>query len=134
MNAAMGGGEGSDPRPPPPRDLMYKRDSQLRSPANLFVFLDVEPLSICFASFEMPLPIAGSGIPSYGGALHDKAGVLSFADGHVETHRWFTPLMRPFPTDPKFDWAYHLYNWDEPDMRYLRMRSHDLLAESAWKP
>jgi hypothetical protein len=59
------------------------------------------------------------------GALHDrKSGVLSFADGHSEAHRWKNPVLRtsnqslvsnphPVPSDPT-------------DVSYIRSHSHHL--------
>jgi prepilin-type processing-associated H-X9-DG protein len=31
----------------------------------------------------------------YPSGLHNRRGVLAFADGHVEVHRWLNPLTMP---------------------------------------
>jgi prepilin-type N-terminal cleavage/methylation domain-containing protein len=62
------------------------------SPSQLFVFLDMNPDSICWPFFGTFMqPSAGTRFFMYPGALHAKSGVLSFADGHVETHLWKDP-------------------------------------------
>ncbi len=66
----------------------YLRSSQLAadSPVNRFVFIDVNPASICTPAFGMDMSLASwVHLPS---DLHRQRGVLAFADGHVEAHRW----------------------------------------------
>jgi prepilin-type N-terminal cleavage/methylation domain-containing protein/prepilin-type processing-associated H-X9-DG protein len=59
-------------------------DLALADPAGLFVFTDVNPGSICHSGFVVSsqwfyhLPFTG----------HGGAGVLAYADGHVERQRW----------------------------------------------
>ncbi len=102
----------------------YKRASQLIKPAELFVFIDVEPLSICYTPFEIPVSNT-QGYFTAPGALHGrKSGVLSFADGHSESHRWKRPVVRNTTTtliaDP------HPVTSDRQDVSYIRARSHHL--------
>jgi len=122
MNDYLNGG--AQQYAPIPPVTFYKRNSEFGKPAELFVFMDVEPLSICYTPFEIPV----SNTQSYftaPGALHDKkTGVLSFADGHSESHRWKKPVLRianpglisnphPVPSTPQ-------------DVGYIRARSHHL--------
>jgi len=70
---------------------LYMKCSQLAadSPANRFVFMDVNPASICtpaFGVFMNELEFI-----HYPSDLHRGRGVVSFADGHVETHKWVDP-------------------------------------------
>lgn len=59
-------------------------------PSLIFLFGDVNPANVCYPAFVINM--AGSDsfyhLPS---TLHSKAGVLVFADGHVETHKWTDP-------------------------------------------
>jgi hypothetical protein len=56
------------------------------SPVNRFVFMDVNPPSICTPAFGVDMDDQEFiHYPSY---LHNRQGVVSFADSHVETHRW----------------------------------------------
>ncbi|MBI4658017.1 MAG: hypothetical protein HY735_04060 [Verrucomicrobia bacterium] len=62
------------------------------SPSQLFVFQDVNPASICFPAFIVRMP--GNPIDGffhYPAANHNRSGVLAFADGHAESHRWQDP-------------------------------------------
>ncbi len=66
----------------------YAKTSQLSadSPANRFVFTDVNPGSICTPAFGVDMNrLLWIHYPS---DLHRQAGVLAFADGHAEAHRW----------------------------------------------
>ncbi len=76
--------------------LVYKKISDFSRPGprNTFVFADESPLSIDDGFFVMPmdtydpnnLPVKSwVNVPA---AYHSNAGTLSFADGHVETHKW----------------------------------------------
>ncbi|HOX04065.1 MAG TPA: type II secretion system protein [Candidatus Paceibacterota bacterium] len=58
------------------------------SPANLFVIGEVHPDSICrpfFGVYMEPTPTRWYHIPA---SYHSRGGDFSFADGHVEGHRW----------------------------------------------
>jgi prepilin-type N-terminal cleavage/methylation domain-containing protein len=56
------------------------------SPANRFVFADVNPASICTPGFGVDMT-QGTWI-HYPSDQHRLRGVWSFADGHIELHRW----------------------------------------------
>jgi prepilin-type N-terminal cleavage/methylation domain-containing protein/prepilin-type processing-associated H-X9-DG protein len=67
---------------------VYLKTSQLTadSPVNRFVFTDVNPASICTPGFGVDMSLSTwIHLPS---ALHRQRGILAFADGHVEPHRW----------------------------------------------
>jgi prepilin-type processing-associated H-X9-DG protein len=69
----------------------YAKESDIVIPAHTFVFMDEHPDSINDASLAVAMIPSGAvvgalvDIPS---ALHDGAAAVSFADGHVELHRW----------------------------------------------
>src|SRR5439155_5620042 len=122
MNDYLNGG--AEQYAPVPPVTFYKRNSQFGKPSELFVFIDVEPLSICYTPFEIPM----SNTQSYftaPGALHDRRfGVLSFADVHSESHRWKKPVLRTstaaLVSNP------HPVQSDRTDVSYIRARSHHL--------
>ncbi len=122
MNDYLNGG--AQQYAPVPPVTFYKRNSEFGRPAELFVFIDVEPLSICYTPFEIPV----SNTQSYftaPAALHDKkAAVLSFADGHSESHRWRKPVLRI--ATPALISNPHPVQSDSQDVSYIRARSHHL--------
>lgn len=71
------------------RYRVFHRANDLNDPAGLMLFVDVNPNSICRPCF---------GVLMDGGAQtrflhlpashHSRSGVISFADGHAESHRW----------------------------------------------
>jgi prepilin-type processing-associated H-X9-DG protein len=63
------------------------------SPANRFVFTDVNPANICTPAFGVDMSLASW--THYPSGLHNRRGVLAFADGHVEVHHWLNPLTMP---------------------------------------
>ena len=68
--------------------------------SSLLVFLDERPDSINDGSFYTAMEGDGitPGVPriiDYPSALHGGAGNLSFADGHVKSHRWLDPDTVP---------------------------------------
>ena len=117
---------GAEQYAPVPPVTFYKRSTEFRRPAELFVYLDVEPLSICYTPFEIPTSDTQAYFTAPA-ALHDqKTGVLSFADGHAESHRWKKPVLRvsnsSLVSNP------HPVTSDPQDVNYIRTRSHHLLA------
>ena len=67
-------------------------DMAMGSPSSLFVFQDTHPNSICMPAFIVYMPgTEVDGFYHYPSSLHRGSGTVSFADGHVETHRWHDP-------------------------------------------
>jgi prepilin-type N-terminal cleavage/methylation domain-containing protein len=64
-------------------------DLALDSPENRFVFVDVNPANICTPAFGVDMNLQD--IIHYPSDLHRNVGVLTFADSHVETHKWVDP-------------------------------------------
>ena len=94
---------------------VYSKLGQVQriSPSQLFVFLDMNPDSICWPFFGTFMqPTAGARFFMYPGALHSKSGVLSFADGHVETRVWKDPR-----TVSPGRISFHNHNQPSPDNR-----------------
>lgn len=57
------------------------------NPSQLFTFLDVAPLNLCYPGFVLYMGNSGYFFhrPS---VEHNNSGVLAFADGHVEPRKW----------------------------------------------
>ncbi len=88
-------------------------------PAGLFLFADVNPNSICWPYFGVQM--AYDSIFNWPGASHNRGGIISFADGHVEHHRWRDPR-----TITAFSLAYHVHQDSSPgneDLVWLRERT-----------
>ncbi len=100
MNCYMGSYTNSN-MTPVNLDLTYRlywKTSDLikDGPANRFVFIDVNPASICTPSFGVAM--SQNSFTHYPSHLHNRKGVVTFADGHVETRRWVDPrTCREFP-------------------------------------
>ena len=73
----------------------YLKTSQLNadSPANRFVFTDVNPANICTPAFGVDMALAKW--IHYPSGLHNRRGVLTFADGHAEVHHWLDSRTMP---------------------------------------
>ena len=56
--------------------------------AKIFLLLDVLPENLCLPGFVVNMPGGADGFYHYPSSLHKRGGVVSFADGHVEAHRW----------------------------------------------
>ena len=87
--------------------------------AGMFTFLDVHPDSICWPYFGVQM--INDSFFNFPNSSHNRGGVVSFADGHVEYHRW-----RDQRTIAAFSRDYHLHN--EPsagnqDLVWLRQRT-----------
>lgn len=95
MNCAIGEGNfATGPVNPLVRQVTRNSDFGNRPPQQVFVFLDEHPDSINDPLFWVPN--SATNLPDIPGALHDGAGWLTFADGHLELHAWQSPeLTRP---------------------------------------
>jgi prepilin-type N-terminal cleavage/methylation domain-containing protein len=64
----------------------------LDKPAERFAFMDVNPANICTPGFGVDMSL--DMIIHFPSALHRGLGVVSFADSHVESHKWLDPRTR----------------------------------------
>jgi prepilin-type N-terminal cleavage/methylation domain-containing protein/prepilin-type processing-associated H-X9-DG protein len=104
-----------------PRYTIFKKHGQLsgRMPSGTFLFLDVNPDSICWPYFGMYMD--RDSFFNFPNSSHNEGGVLSFGDGHVEHHRWRDPrTVRGYSAN------YHGHNDSSPnnaDLAWLRERT-----------
>lgn len=73
---------------------LYFKSGELNAdnPVNRFLFIDVNPASICTPAFGLDMTSDRFiHVPS---SFHRNSGVVSFADGHVEAHKWLDPRTR----------------------------------------
>jgi hypothetical protein len=64
----------------------FRRMQDVATPSDIFLTMDVNPDTICMPHFRVMMDSpTWFHVPS---TLHKKSGVLSFIDGHVESHKW----------------------------------------------
>ena len=74
------------------RTYLKMADLANDGPANRFVFIDVNPASICTPAFGVDMSLQT--FIHYPSSLHFGTGVLSYGDGRVETRKWVDPRTR----------------------------------------
>jgi type II secretory pathway pseudopilin PulG len=85
-----------------PNFRLYRKTSDLVDPAQRFLFIDGNPQSLCCPAFMVT--VHAEAFFHYPGTYHRRAAVVSFTDGHIETHRWLNsrtdrkvPLYQTIP-------------------------------------
>jgi prepilin-type N-terminal cleavage/methylation domain-containing protein/prepilin-type processing-associated H-X9-DG protein len=100
-----------------PDYVQFFKSSELVNPTGIFLFIDEHPDTINDGFFVNNLDeYAWGNLPA---SFHNGASTLSFADGHIEPHRWViggpTGTIRPgrkggvggtFPASPKTDFEW----------------------------
>jgi prepilin-type processing-associated H-X9-DG protein len=92
----------------------------------LFTFIDEHPDSIDFVSFWVKdrQNSTSSGSGSWPSSLHGGAATLSFADGHVELHKWLDPRTKqPVTYLQRVPLGFGAS--DNVDVRWLQERAFD---------
>jgi prepilin-type N-terminal cleavage/methylation domain-containing protein/prepilin-type processing-associated H-X9-DG protein len=124
MNVYVGWGDQAYRNlPDEQRFLVYRKSSQISrpSPASLLVFVEVNPDSICRPFFGIYEDANTQRIYHYPAAYHQNSGVNSFADGHVESHKWRDPrTIKPTATD------LHSHDFSVPgdqDVQWMKERA-----------
>ncbi len=69
-------------------------------PAERFVFMDVNPASICTPAFGVDMNLQS--IIHYPSFLHRGLGLVAFADSHIESHKWLDPRTRKTVTGANY--------------------------------
>ena len=92
----------------------YRKLTSINTPAagNLWILLDENPYSIDTGSFDVSMFADPTCLGSSPGTYHNYGCSISFADGHVELHRWhdtrtqltsrYQPDIRKFGGPPDF--------------------------------
>lgn len=73
---------------------LYFKSGELNAdnPVKRFLFIDVNPASICTPAFG--LDMTSDRFIHFPSSFHRGGGVISFADGHVEGHKWLDGRTR----------------------------------------
>jgi len=100
---------------------VFWKQSQMTtpSPAGTFLFQDVQSDSICFPYFGVRMQ--DESFFNFPSSAHNQRGVISFADGRVECHRWTDSR-----TIQAYSPEYHVHDdpsSGNPDLAWLRERT-----------
>jgi len=95
LNAYMGWALGSEELTGGYTIFHKTSDLAQASPACLFTFQDVHPDNICFPAFVVRMPGEEESFYHYPSSQHHGRGILTFADGHSESHPWTDPRTMP---------------------------------------
>lgn len=116
LNCYMGWAVEKDEQTRDYKIFLKRSDMAGASPSGLFLFQDVHPDNLCFPAFKVNMPGGEEALYHYPSSLHNRRGVIVFADGHTESHRWqdarTTPPVTggllahwdPSPRNPDLDW------------------------------
>jgi prepilin-type processing-associated H-X9-DG protein len=96
-------------------------DHRRLAPVNCWVFGDEHEDSINDGKFEVNY--APTGWDELPAARHNRRGAFSFADGHVETHRWVDPRTLVPSSRAKNGQIVAASQADSPDVHWLFERS-----------
>jgi prepilin-type N-terminal cleavage/methylation domain-containing protein/prepilin-type processing-associated H-X9-DG protein len=122
MNAYVGHRGGAFKGVPDSRYTIFRKGADIKTMASssLMVFVDVNPESICRPLFAVYMD--QEQMCHYPASHHNGSGNISFADGHIETHRWLDPRV----ARPRKGLIWHNHNEPVPgsvDLRWLRARA-----------
>ncbi len=78
---------------PDDRFVNFRKQDQIISPAQTFTFVDEREDSIDDGAFGVNMLAVGAGsqLVNWPASYHNRAGGVTFADGHAEIHRWLDP-------------------------------------------
>ena len=100
--------------------MTFKKDTEIPvKPEGLFTFVDVNPDSICWPYFGVYMN--QESFFNFPNSSHSRGGVVSFADSHVEYHKW-----RDERTIKAYSADYHFHRDVSPrnvDLSWLRDRA-----------
>ncbi len=91
------------------------------SPANRFVFSDVNPGSICTPGFGIDM--SQQTFIHYPSSLHGGMGVVAFTDSHVVSHKWLDPRTRKGLTTGSQHIPHNDPSPNNPDLIWLAERT-----------
>lgn len=105
-------------------------DFAVSDPTRVFTFLDVSPGNLCYSAFVTHLGSLEGLFYHLPSAEHDGSGVLAFADGHVEAHKW---ADRQTVEESRKKWIpnhWTLYMQGNRDLEWLKSRASHRRGEA----
>ena len=90
--------------------------------SKLFTFIDVSPPSVCFPGFKLFMGTSGLFFHRPN-ADHNEGGVLAFADGHIETHKWTSQSTIQDSFAGGTDGSHFLFDPGNPDLAWLQQHA-----------
>lgn len=71
---------------PAPGFQIFLKSTDVRRPADIFVFGEIHPYSICRPQFGVHMQMPS--VYHFPGNQHGRVSTFTFADAHAENHRW----------------------------------------------
>jgi len=90
-------------------------------PARRFLFMDVNPASICTPGFGVNM--VQDTMIHYPATAHNGQAVVSFADNHVESHKWIDFRTRASLRGTTDHIPHDLVTSKNPDLQWIRERT-----------
>ena len=120
LNSYLGYAGAWDTRLSTAYQVFYKYSELTRAmPGGTFTVMDVNPDSICWPYFGVHM--AKDSFFNFPNSAHNRGGVVCFADGHVDYHKW-----RDQRTITAFASRYHDHDQSSPgnlDLAWIRDRT-----------
>ncbi len=91
--------------------------------SRLYTFVDTAPLSVCYSAFVVFMGGSGTFFWHRPTVEHNNSGVLSFADGHAERHRWTSPTTAADARLPSTDGAHFMIDSSNTDLIWLQQHA-----------
>jgi prepilin-type N-terminal cleavage/methylation domain-containing protein/prepilin-type processing-associated H-X9-DG protein len=107
---------------------LFQKTSELApfDSSRIYTFVDTAPTSVCYSGFVMYMS-SMSYFWHRPTVEHNNSGVLAFADGHVEGHRWTAATTPQDARAGGTDGAHFLTDASNTDMQWLQQRASVLL-------
>jgi prepilin-type N-terminal cleavage/methylation domain-containing protein/prepilin-type processing-associated H-X9-DG protein len=99
--------------------IFHKTCDLTAPPAGIYAFTDVQSDSICWPYFGVHM--GKQSFYNFPMSRHNDSGVISYTDGHVETHRWRDPRTIQAISDD-----YHRHDdpsFGNPDVKWWQERT-----------
>ena len=80
-----------------PEYITFSKTTQIIKPppSQALVYLDEREDSIDDGYYAVNMSKTANEMVNFPGSFHNRAGGLSFADGHAEIHKWIDPRTTP---------------------------------------
>ncbi|MDB6067002.1 MAG: xcpT 2 [Pedosphaera sp.] len=103
---------------------MFRKTSEFApfDASRIYTFVDTAPTSVCYAGFVMYMS-STSYFWHRPTVEHNNSGVLAFADGHVEGHRWTAAKTAQDARSGGTDGNHFLTDASNIDMQWLQQRA-----------